>query len=152
MVDVCIYVQESLNYVRLDLEKYCQDKNCEVSAIKIHLDTRIVCIIAIYRPTSGNFHLFISKLDASLRNLYIATLEYIVCGDTNIDCQIDSGRKCRLDALLITYNLTSVVNFPNRIQKNSATAIDNIFIDISKMGNYSIFPTIHGLSDIMPNF
>jgi exonuclease III len=27
MGGVFIYVQESLNYVRLDLEKYCQDKN-----------------------------------------------------------------------------------------------------------------------------
>jgi hypothetical protein len=38
---VCIYVQESLNYVRLGLEKYCQDKNFEVCAIKIHLDTKL---------------------------------------------------------------------------------------------------------------
>jgi len=71
---VCIYVQESLNYVRL--EKYCQDKNFEVCAIKIHLDMS-VCIIAIYRAPSGNFDLFLSKLDIELRNLYTATLEYI---------------------------------------------------------------------------
>jgi len=42
MGGVCIHVQESLNYVRLDLEKYCQDKNFEVCAIKIHLDTKSV--------------------------------------------------------------------------------------------------------------
>ena len=35
MGGICIYVQESLNYVRLDLEKYCQDKNFDVCAIKI---------------------------------------------------------------------------------------------------------------------
>jgi len=43
--------------------------------------------------------------------------------------------------------LTSIVNFPTRIQKNSTTAIDNIFIDTSKMGNYTISPIINGLSD-----
>ena len=32
MGGVYIYVQERLNYVRLDLEKYCQDKNFEVCA------------------------------------------------------------------------------------------------------------------------
>jgi len=42
MGGVYIYVQESLNYVRLDLEKYCQDTNFEVCAIKIHLDTKSV--------------------------------------------------------------------------------------------------------------
>jgi len=114
---VCIIVQESLNYVRLDLEKYCQDKDFEVCAIKIHLDTKSECINALYRAPSGNFELFLSKLDAVLRNLYTATLEYILCGDINIDCISDSDRKSRLDALLITYNLTSTVNFPTPIQK-----------------------------------
>jgi len=147
MGGVCIFVQESLNYIRLDLEKYCQDKDFEVCAIKIHLDTKCVCIIAIYRAPSGNFELFLSKLDAVFRNLYTATLEYILYGDINIDYISDSDRKSRLDALLITCNLTSTVNFPTPIQKNSATAIDNIFIDTSKMGNYIISPIINGLSD-----
>jgi len=147
MGGVCIFVQGSLNYIRLDLEKYCQDKDFEVCAVKIHLDTKSVCIIAIYRAPSGNFDLFLSKLDAVLRNLYTATLEYILCGDINIDYLTDSDRKSQLDALLTTYNLTSRVNFPTRIQKNSATAIDNIFIDMSRMGNYTISPLINGLSD-----
>ena len=43
--------------------------------------------------------------------------------------------------------MTSIVNFPTRIQKNSATAIDNIFTDTSKLGNYIISPIINGLSD-----
>jgi hypothetical protein len=49
--------------------------------------------------------------------------------------------------LLQTYNLTSVVNFPNRIQHNSVTSIDNFFIDITKAGNCSIKPVINGLSN-----
>jgi len=79
--------------------------------------------------------------------LYTATLEYILCGEINIDYLTESDRKSRLDALLTTYNLTSTVNFPTCIKKNSATAIDNIYIDKSKMGNYVIFPLINGLSD-----
>jgi hypothetical protein len=43
--------------------------------------------------------------------------------------------------------MTSTVYFPTRIQKNSATAIDNIFIDTSKFDNYVILPKINGLSD-----
>jgi hypothetical protein len=79
--------------------------------------------------------------------LYIPTHEYIVCGDINIDYLINSDRKSRLNALLKTYNLQSVINFPTRIQNHSITAIDNIFIDASKMGNYSVTPIINGLSD-----
>jgi hypothetical protein len=39
------------------------------------------------------------------------------------------------------------VNFPTRCQKNSATAIDDIFIDIDRKNNYSLCPIINGLSD-----
>jgi hypothetical protein len=60
---------------------------------------------------------------------------------------VDSDRKSRLEALLKTYNLTSVVNFPTHLQQSSATAIDNIFIDTTTCGRYSIAPIINGLSD-----
>ena len=62
------------------------------------------CIIAIYRALTGNFVLFISKLDTILRKLYTVTTEYIICGDINIDYLVDSDRKSRLEALLKTYN------------------------------------------------
>ncbi|MDR0318556.1 MAG: hypothetical protein LBI09_00785 [Nitrososphaerota archaeon] len=39
------------------------------------------------------------------------------------------------------------MNFPTRCQKNSATAIDNIFIDIDRKHDYSVCPIINGLSD-----
>jgi len=56
---VCIFVQESLRYVRIDLEKYCKDKDFEVHAIKIHFNMKSACTIAIYGAPSGNFDLFI---------------------------------------------------------------------------------------------
>jgi UDP-3-O-acyl-N-acetylglucosamine deacetylase len=55
--------------------------------------------------------------------------------------------KNQLEAMLLTYNLTSTVNFPTRCQKNSATAIDNIFINTDRKNDYHICPIINGLSD-----
>jgi hypothetical protein len=46
---VCILAQEKLKFVSTDLAKYCKDKRFEVCAIKIYLDTKMICIIAIYR-------------------------------------------------------------------------------------------------------
>jgi hypothetical protein len=106
-----------------------------------------VCIIAIYRAPSGNLDTFITNLDAILKKLFTVTVNLIICGDININYLVDSDRKRQLQALLKTYNLTSVVNFPTRIQHNSAISIDNIFTDITKFGNYSISPIINGLSD-----
>jgi hypothetical protein len=63
--------------------------------------------------------------------LYTSTIEYIIRGDININYLVDSDRTSQLKALLKTYKITSVVNFPTHTQQNSATAIDNIFIDIT---------------------
>jgi hypothetical protein len=51
-----------------------------------------------------------------------------------------------MESLLATFNLTSTVTFPTRIDKNSSTLIDNIYIDI-KSFHYTVHPHINGLSD-----
>jgi hypothetical protein len=38
------------------------------------------------------------------------------------------------------YNLTGIVNFPTRINNTSASAIDNLFMDISCFEDFSIIP------------
>jgi hypothetical protein len=40
-----------------------------------------------------------------------------------------------------------MVHFPTRIQNNSISAIDNIFIDLCRAGNYTIGPLVNGPSD-----
>ena len=60
---------------------------------------------------------------------------------------MESKKKNQLDNLLLSYNLTSIINFPTRVQNTSATAIDNIFIDISQFENYNTTPILNGLSD-----
>ena len=67
------------------MEKHCKDKDFEVCVIKTYFNAKCVCIIAIYGAPSGNFDLFISKLDTVLRKLYTVNTEYIICGDINID-------------------------------------------------------------------
>ena len=123
-----IFVQE--RYVKSDLKKYCKDKDFEVCAIKIHFNANSASIIATYRASTGNFDLFISKLDTILRKLYTVATEYIICGDINMDYLVGSDRKSRLEALLKTCNLTSVVNFPTHSHKHTITAIDNIFLTL----------------------
>jgi hypothetical protein len=105
---VCIYVLESLSCNIIDLTKYCIDKDFEACAIKLHLNTVNVCIITIYRAPTGNFALFITKLDLILKKLYTFTQVYVIVGDININYLVDSFRKSQLEALLLTYNLTSV--------------------------------------------
>ena len=117
--------KEVLRYISNDLEKYCKNKDFEVCAFKIYLNTKSAYIIAMYRAPSSNFDLFITKLNIVLRKFYTSTLEYIIYGDININYLVDSDRKSQLEGLLKTYNLKSVVSFPTRTEKNSTTAVDS---------------------------
>jgi hypothetical protein len=58
----------------------------------------------------------------------------------------NNNSKTQLESLLTSYSLYNPVNFPTRIDKKSATAID-IFINKCKTTNYTIFPIVNGLSD-----
>jgi hypothetical protein len=49
--------------------------------------------------------------------------------------------------LLLSYNLSSIVNFPTRIENNSISATDNIFIDSSKLETYILIALSNGWSD-----
>jgi len=59
---------------------------------------------------------------------------------------IESNRKKQLASLLTTYSLSNTINFATRIQNNSNTAFDNMFVDNSIINLLSIYP-INGLSD-----
>ena len=143
----CIYVHKSLNYEGVDIGNYCKEKDLEVCAIKLNLNSTHICIISIYRPPTGNFNFFTNNLDLIFNKLYNPTSKLIICGDINIDYLKNTGKKIQLETLLFSYNLTSIVNFPTRCFKNSATAIDNIFIDNDSKNDYTLCPIMNGLSD-----
>ena len=65
----------------------------------------------------------------------------------NIDYLVESERKKQLDDLLLSFNLTSIITFPTRIQNTSATAIDNMFLDPLRLKDHLVTPIYNGLSD-----
>jgi len=75
-------------------------------------------IISLYRSPSGNFDLFSQNLDSVLQLLYTPALHITICGDINIDYLVKSDRKNQLDNLLLTYNITTIITFPTRVQKH----------------------------------
>jgi len=60
---------------------------------------------------------------------------------------MENEKKNQLDNLLLSYNLINIINFPMRVQNTSATAIDNIFLDVSEFESYTVTPVLNGLSD-----
>ena len=74
-------------------------------------------------------------------------MEYLICGDINTDYLIERSTKKNLASLKTMYNLLHTVNFATRIQNNSSTAIDNMFVDNSRINLSSVSPIINGLSN-----
>jgi hypothetical protein len=72
-------------------------------------------------------------------------IEFVICGDININNLTDSHRKQNLNLMLLSYNLSSTVNFPTRVPNNYSSAIDDVFIDKSKLKNYKEERLINGL-------
>jgi hypothetical protein len=66
---VCILVQRNLNYTTIDLGKYCKDQDIEVCALKLESTSLNVCIMAVYRAPTGNFNLFLNRLDGIIKTI-----------------------------------------------------------------------------------
>jgi hypothetical protein len=77
--------------------------------------------------------------------LYNPKIDLIICGDININYLEESNRVKQLNALFKTFNLVNTFTFPTRIWGSTSTAIDNIFIDISKYGNHFVSSQHNGL-------
>jgi exonuclease III len=101
----------------------------KICAIQLETKTCKLIIINLYRAPSGDFNQFLKRLDTTLKYLYNPKSKFIICGDINIDYLNESNQKKEINSLLTTYNLTHTVNFATRIQNNSSTATDNIFVD-----------------------
>ena len=70
-----------------------RQKDFDVCALKLNLNSIGACIITIYRAISGNFNSFLNELGTILRRFYVPTLEYIICGDINIDYLANNENK-----------------------------------------------------------
>jgi hypothetical protein len=103
--------------------------------------------LAIYRSPKGDFTNFLERLDLILQKLYNKKYNIVMCGDVNLNYLIDSNQRSQVDAVLHSYNLVGIVEFPTRYGLISQTAIDNLFIDTSNIGKYDLYPLTNGHSD-----
>jgi hypothetical protein len=109
----------------------------EVCALKLDSTFLNICILVIYRSPVGNFN---TQLDNILQKLCTIKSNLIICGDVNVNYLQESDKMSQLNARLNLYHLLSIVQFPTRTYKNSISAIDNIFIDTTKIDTYEVIP------------
>jgi hypothetical protein len=110
------------------MDKYSNVKDIEICAVKLHVLSRTIIIITVYRSPTGNIAYYLNNLEAALNRVYNNTDDIILCGDFNINFLSDNQNKQALNSLLTIYGLHSIIDFPMRIHHISNTMIDNIFI------------------------
>ena len=84
--------KKNLKYTNIDLGKYCKDQDIEVYLVKQKSTFFKACITAVYRAPTGNFNLFLNRLDNITKTLYKVDLK-LICGDTDIDYLTHNDKK-----------------------------------------------------------
>jgi exonuclease III len=103
-------------------------------------------IVTVYGSPIRNFIQFTKGTDNILNYLSKSNTDIILCGDINANYLTeDCSKRQQLNNLLATYNLVSKIEFPNRIAKDCASAIDDIHIDKTYIGSYTVSPLTNGL-------
>ena len=110
------------------------------------------CLTKCHLKEIEPYHTYIEKtqLDLILQTLHNPRQD-LVCDYINVNYLNGNDRKSQLDGLLNSYSLCSTGN-STRINSDSSSVIDNIFIDISKTDDYETITFMNGLSDYDAQF
>ena len=69
---VCIFIQNNLEYSKIDVNKYCKDQVIELCILNLKTTFFSSYIMVVYRAPTGNFNLFLNRLDDSIKSIYRA--------------------------------------------------------------------------------
>ena len=90
---VCMFVHNSVKFTSLNIENYCLDQDLQACAIHFNSVNDKLHILAIYRYPLGNFSTFVTNFDLILRKFFNLKINFIICGDINVNYLAESCKK-----------------------------------------------------------
>ena len=90
---VCIFTQNGLICSKIDLKKYCSDQDIDICMINLQTTYTRLHIMVVYRAPTGDFNLFLNRLDDSIKSIYKTKSNLMICGDINTDYLSENNRK-----------------------------------------------------------
>ena len=66
---VCIFVQNNIYYTAIDMDRYCNEKEIEICAIKLHISLHTIVIVTVYRSPAGDIDYFLNNLEEALNHI-----------------------------------------------------------------------------------
>jgi hypothetical protein len=89
--------------------------------------------MCIYRSPSGDFDQFSNLCDLTLKYLHNLNMEFVICGDFNINfSKVYIFKKNKKKKKPYSFKLQSI-NFPTRIGKVFSSAFDNILMSMVEL-------------------
>lgn len=123
-----VYLKQSFSHTYKIIEIY-QTKAIELN---IQKENKTIKITALYRSPSTDSKEFIGELERYLNDSSDNSDVHIIVGDINIDILRDETITDEYFNVLSEFNFTSTINEYTRIQNNTKTCIDHIFIKMKK--------------------
>ena len=150
---VAIYILNNLKFTRReDLEFNSNDS--ENVFVKITLHSKKVIIFGlIYRHPRNSFSEFRDKFLQTIIKLEQDKLDYLICGDFNIDLLQREVKPKISDYIntILSEGCSNIINKPTRITECSASLIDHMYTNVTdKISNRGILT--FDISDHMPIF
>jgi len=62
------------------MDKYSNEKDIEICAVKLHISLRTIIIATVYRSPTGNIDYFLNNLEDALNRIYNYTVDIIFVG------------------------------------------------------------------------
>jgi hypothetical protein len=139
---VCVFLAKSVLSEEIDVKRYCDELNFEVSVVKL-IEYNIL-IVALYRSPNGKVNAFLTGLEDMLKFLTQFKCRIVICGDVNADFDV-------------TTNKASVINFTNLLRQfnlfctnfqptRGLACLDNIITDLPQT-DYNTIVLEPNLSD-----
>ena len=107
--------------------------NAEILSIEFdvaHHNSVIVCVI--YRPPNSNMELFFEDLEILLEKINVSKKACCLMGDFNIDLVQENDSSSTFRNILLSNSFYNTIDKPTRITSQTASLIDNIFINIHR--------------------
>ena len=128
----CIFVSEKLDFEPAkDIENKSIEGEIECSCILSK--SKKIILLCIYRTNLGNLNVFLKSLEDILSYVQgkFKFYKIILCGDFNINLLENSQNRNQFIDLLLTFNLIQTIYQPTRVTKQTATLLDNFFVNFN---------------------
>ena len=150
---VGIYVNASFDCkIRLDLCYMNEYIECIFVECR-HPGQQTIIVGSVYRPPNSDVSLFNSDLLSILNNIHLGSRNnlVIIAGDFNLNLLSTISHAATADFVnnMMSYNFISTISNPTRITEQSATLIDNIFVNSVKY-DYCSAIVYSDISDHLP--